>query len=469
MNYTVEELGPLKKKIAAAVPAAEVDALLRHTAERYRAAVNIPGFRKGKAPLGMVEKQFARDILSETSQELTDKLLKDILTELGLEPAARPVFDAPLPARGQDFACSFTLETLPVFALPDYAGFPLEQEEAGVEESDVDSVLDRMRKDATEFILVEEQRPPRDGEAVELDYVLLDSEGKEQPELKAEKARIVLNDNITLAGFADVVQGLRPGQEGQGKVVMPENNFKPDSAGKEFNIKVRLHGVFTCKLPDLDDAFAVKAGLPTLRELREEVRAGFLRVRAQAAEGAARRALLDSLLARTDYPLPESLVESQKTMLVMEALQRLLRGGGLKEDPAASVNKLKEEAGIEAERSVRAYIFLRAVAEAEGVKVGEEDVLRHIQGLAAAAGHTFEDELKAYRNDERRLNAAYADVLMDKALDALYAKAQVSLVPAGAAGEKAGAAAGDSGTKDAEKDVSDESAPQARDFAAKEA
>ncbi|MDL2285788.1 trigger factor family protein, partial [Desulfovibrio sp. OttesenSCG-928-F07] len=139
MDYKVEELGPLKKKVVVTVPGKDVNLIIDRIVAKYRSSVAIPGFRKGKAPVGMVEKQFGRDIYPEATNLLVDNQVRNIVEELKIEPASGIEFDEPgLVERDKEFGYFFIVEAMPEFELPNYQDFPAEQENVDVEASEID-------------------------------------------------------------------------------------------------------------------------------------------------------------------------------------------------------------------------------------------------------------------------------------------------------------------------------------------
>ncbi len=176
MQHTVEDISPVKKKIAVTVPADEVDAVLNRTVAQYRARVVLPGFRKGKAPMAMVEKRFAQDIYSDAANELAHGGVNEILREMAVEPLGDISLEGntePL-QRGTSFSYTFSFETMPEMTLPEYEGIGVTEETPVVDEKEIDEVLERVRRGMAERIPVEEKRLPRDGDVVTIDFAGVD-------------------------------------------------------------------------------------------------------------------------------------------------------------------------------------------------------------------------------------------------------------------------------------------------------
>jgi trigger factor len=423
MEDQVEEFGPLKKKIAVSVSALEVDAGMDEVVSRYRASVSVPGFRKGKAPGSMIEKLHAGQIRQEVLSGMLEKQARDIMTELKAETASGLEYDCALPQRGQDYHYSFSFEALPEFTLPDYQDFPLEQEEVAVSEEEVSSVLERMRYDLGESVPVEEKRAARDGELVTLDFTAYDEVGEEVPHFKEEGAQVLLGQPRLPEDFARVIKSVLNGEEGEGVVSLPAAFLNPELAGKSLRLKVKIHGIRERRLAELNDDFAQKAGgFASVEAMRVAVHSEFLRGKARASKLAAQERMLDALLQKGDFPLPESLVDRSAENIFNGAMQRFQ--GDIPDEEKEKVRVVTRK---EAERQVRSLIFLRRAAQAENVKVEESDILRELQHMAASSGRGLE-ELRAEYARNNAWGALYESVMTDKAMEAVYDRAAVTFV-----------------------------------------
>ncbi|MCL1890288.1 MAG: trigger factor [Desulfovibrionaceae bacterium] len=428
MEYEVEELGPLKRKVAVRASAVEVDALLDRVVVKYRSRASVPGFRKGKAPSRMVEKQFIRDILPEVRESLLEEQTRSILAELKLEPLTGPFHEAGSPVRGQDFSYKFTLEFMPEFTLPAYQDFPLEEEEVEVLPSELDEAMERLREQMAAPAPVEEKRGPADGDLVSVDFVFFDSAGREIPEMKSDRAMFRLGGKNGLADLEGMIKNLHPGEEAEGQVSVPEDFGVGKAAGQILTARVKLHEFFKMALPELNDEFAGKAGsFNSLAALREAMSSGILQRKAQLAKNVAQRKLLDTLMRQVDYPLPEDLVDQHASRAGVEILRRGQQLGKPLENARDALFKAKAEARPQAEDIVRGYIFLQKVAKAENIRVEEQDLLRHFRNVAAESGRSLEEVQKDYvRNN--MLGRAYDQIITDKAMQSLYTQARITRV-----------------------------------------
>lgn len=430
MQYKVEEPAPLKKQVEVTVPAADVDKQIESVAARYRSSAAIPGFRKGKAPLNRVLAQFAKEIYSEATENLVNEQFDSIVEELKLEPASRANFKVVSMTRGQDFTYSFSLDVMPEFDLPDYADFPVQEEEVEISAEEVDNVIETARRDLARLVPVEEKRAPQDGDVVNLDVAGFDAEGNEVPGLKVAGMGMSIGEKQIFDTFEDFVKTIPVGEEKEEKVLFPESFVNPDFSGKEFLLRIKVNAINVRELPELNDEFAAKLGkYETIDAVREIISNSFKLTRENMNRSSAQARMLGELLEKVEFPLPESLVEHFTRVAQANSLEALQRQGADLSDADIRTQTL-ELARKEAEKHVREYVFLYRVAKAEGIEVAENEITQYLQQVAANSRRPFAEVRDEYINNNL-LGVVHDRIMSDKALNAIYGKAKVEKVAAG--------------------------------------
>ncbi len=428
MQYTIEDISPVKKKIAVTVPTEEVEASLVSTIAMYRTSVTFDGFRKGKVPASMIEKRFHKEIYQEATTELVNVHINEIIGETKLNPVSRIDYDGGEMERGSEFSYTISFDVMPEFDIPSYEGFAVEQEETVVNEDEVSSVIDRLRSNMAEIITVGEPRTPTTGDIAVIDFAAHDEKGDLIDGIRADNFQMSIGEGQTLPDFEALVCSLKPGEETEGPVAFPDNFFNPEFAGKTVTMKIKMQGLKERKLPEVDDAFAQKAGgLESVEKLRDSVRQSYMKSRDDLNKATAQKTLLDNLLKLTDFPLPESMVESNINILLDDMRQKLERQGKDLSILGKTEAALKEELQPEAEMRARAQIFLMTVARKNELSVSEQEVDMQLHRMALQAG---EDPaaVKDYYVKNNLLFALRDRLLADKAMDAIYAKAEVTKV-----------------------------------------
>ena len=429
MQYVTEDLSPIKKKITVTVPAEEADAAIAATIAMYRTSVTMDGFRKGKVPASIIEKRFHDQVYKEATTDLVNVHINEIITENKYSPVSRIDFDGGDIVRGEGFVYSISFETMPDFDLPAYEGFEVEQEEAEVNEDEVNAVVERVRSGMAEVITVGEEREPKDGEIAVLDFEAVDEDGKPIAGIKADNFQLTLGEGQTLPGFEALVKSMKTGEEKEAPVSFPDDFFNAEFAGRTVTMKAKLHGLKERKLPELDDAFAKKAGgFENMDKLRESVRESYMKSRTDLNKSAAEKTLLDNLLKMTEFPVPESMVESHVNMILGDLQDKLERQGKGLAALGKTEEALREEARPEAEMRARSHIFLLTVARKKDYEVTEQEVDLQLRRMALQSGQDY-NAIKDYYTQNNLLFALRDRLLADKGMEEIYEKAVVKMVP----------------------------------------
>jgi trigger factor len=317
---------------------------------------------------------------------------------------------------------------MPEFELPAYEGFEVEQEEAEVDESEVDAVLERMRNNMAEIITVGEDREPRDGDIAVIDFQALDEQGEPVPGVSADNFQLTLGEGQTLPDFETLIKGMKSGEEKEGPVSFPADFLNPEFAGRTVSMKVKLHAIKERKLPEDDEALAKKAGMATMEGLRNTLRKSYLSSRENLNKSATEKKLLDDLLKMVDFPVPDGLLENHIRLLVDNLRGRLERHGKDFSSLGKTMEQVREEMRPEAEMQARAHIFLLSLARKKGFEVSEQEVDTQLRRMAMQSGQDY-NALKEYYTEHNLLFGLRDRLLADKAMEEIYDKALVKKVP----------------------------------------
>ena len=427
MQHTVENISPVKKSIAVTIPAEEVNAALNKVVAQYRSRVNLPGFRKGKAPISMVEKRFMQDIYNDALENLINGGVSNAVRELGVEPLGGLQFSEetqPI-ARDKDFSFSFSFEVMPEIDVPEYENIGVEEEAVVITEEEITDVVDRLRKNMAELEPVEEQRLPQEGDVVSMDFAGTDDEGQPVPGVSGEKFQVSIGEEQVIPDFEALVRTAAPGQTVEGKVTFPQDYGHAPLAGKTVNMKITVHSLQSKKLPELDAEFAKKAsGLETVEAMTDSIRESFTRNRTDMAKGKAQTKLVEDLLAKVDFPLPEGLVTHYAHNLMQDRLERMSNSG---KDPAEvgedERNALKKETDEEAAKYAKTQLFLLTVAKKEALEVSPQEMTAALRQVAMRGGVDIKQVQEHYTRNN--LFGPLRDrLLADKAVEVMYAKAK---------------------------------------------
>ena len=427
MQHTVEDLSPVKKNVAISIPTDEVNAAINKAVAQYRMKANIPGFRKGKAPLGMVEKRFADDIYSDALNNLVNESIDAALREADVTPLGNLKFEGELPQmkRDTEFAFAFSFEVKPEIVLPAYEGIGVDEEEVKVDDGEIDDVVTRLRSSMAELTPVDEKRLPQDGDVVTMDFAGTDEAGEPVPGVSGENFQVSLGEGQVIPDFEALTRTAAPGETVEGKVVFPEDYGHAPLAGKTVNMKITAKSLQQKKLPELDDAFAKKAsGLETVEAMRDSIRTSFTRNRQEMAKGHAQTKLIEALLEKVDFPLPEGMVERYTQNILQDRLEKLTsENKKLAELGEGELDTMKAEAEVEAKKYAKMQLFLLTVAEREELEVTTQDVTVALRQIAMRGGRDVK-EVQEYYARNNMFGPLRDRLLSDKAVETIYMKAK---------------------------------------------
>jgi len=382
IKVTVEEPGSVTRKITVEVPAEEVDRVFQETYREYRRQAALPGFRKGKVPMDVIEKRFREDVTEDVTRKILPDSYEQALKEADLKPIGEPKVGDLEIAAGKPMTYTAEFEILPTFEVKDYRGLEVEGQEVDVKEEEVSGILEEMRVGQATVTKVEENRGLRTGDVAMIDFEGV-AEGAAIPGGSAKDFPLTIGSDTFLPGFEDSVIGAEAGEEREFFLKLPEDFQEETLAGKEASFKVKVKEILERVLPELDDAFAKDVGdhesLDALKNLlRNNIRAS----KEAGAKGELRDRLIDKLVDANPFEAPPAMVEQRRGMMMANVERNLQMRGVSKEEIEKSRDKMYEDAAVPAERRVRATLVLEAIADKEKVTVSEEEINDEIKRIA---------------------------------------------------------------------------------------
>ena len=308
MQVTETSAEGLKREFKITVPASEVEDKISRRLGEIGRSVRIPGFRPGKVPLPLLRKRYGQAVRHEVLETTVQGSSAEAMREHNLRPALPPQVEIVSAAEGADLEYKMSVELLPDMPEPDFTGLGIERLVAEVPEEDLDRAIERLAESQRKTEPVD--RPAESGDLIVVDFV-----GKigdvEFPGGKGENVSIELGAGRFIPGFEDQLTGAKAGEERTIKVTFPADYGAPDLAGKDASFDVKVKEVQQRLPAAIDDSLAEAVGLENLAELRQEVRQRMQRDYDSVARQRVKRALLDKLAERYDFPVPPGMVEME--------------------------------------------------------------------------------------------------------------------------------------------------------------
>lgn len=404
MRTELTELPESRVRIDVGIEPDVVGAQMDRAAKAMANELKLPGFRKGKVPPQLVIQRLGREAVLE--QALRDSMpdwYERALIEAGVAPVGEPKLDVDqLPGEGEELSFAIEVGVLPAAGLGEYRGLEVGKAEVEVPGEAVEEELERLREGFGSLNPVE--RPAAEGDVAVIDYTgTIDGqpfEGSEGRDFAVELGAAGL-----LEEFDRALAGHAAGDELEVQVIFPDDHEPGELASKTATFAVTVKEVREKELPDLDDGFAQLASeFDTLDELREEIRSRIAAVLGRRAEAEFREAAVDAAADAARIELPHDLVHARAHEL-WERFERTLASQGI--DPEAyermqgkDRHDMINEGEESAARSLRREATLAAVAEAEGIEPGEEDLIEALgPGDGDAAPERILERLKQTGRD----------------------------------------------------------------------
>ncbi|WP_018143952.1 MULTISPECIES: trigger factor [unclassified Thioalkalivibrio] len=417
MQVSVEATGNLERKMTIQVPSERIDTEVDNRLKSLAKRVKLDGFRPGKVPLKVVRQRYGSGVYQEVMSEVLQESYREAVQQEGLEPAGNPSIE-PTNLEGDDaieFTASF--QVFPEVAVADFSGVEIERPVAEVGDEDIDRVIDSLREQNKEW--AEVKRKAKKGDRVTLDFVG-SLNGEEFEGGKAEDFQIELGAGRLIEGFEKQLTGVKAGEEPTIDVTFPDDYPAENLKGQTAQFALTIKKVEGPKLPEVDEEFAKKFGIEdgSVEKLRADVRSNMERELRQALKGRVKQQVLEAVVDKHDFDLPDALVKSEVNRLREEAEKRF--GGAEQTQPLP--DSLFEE---EAKRRVRLGLALRAIIEQKGFEVDAERVERDLEEMAA----TYEDpeEVKQYyRSNPQAKSNLESLVLEDQVVDWVLEQGKVT-------------------------------------------
>jgi trigger factor len=436
MKMEMTELGPMKRALKIEVPAEEVDQRFARAYTELNRHVRIPGFRPGKAPLGLLEKRYSKEVEEDVIRSLVPDFYDRAVREAGISPVVVeiPPLERVKIKKGAPFTFTATVEIKPKIELRDYKApnpISLKPDKRTVTDDQIDRALEVLREQQARL-----EAAPAGATLGEGDYAVVDLEGfldgAPLDGTKKEEQLHRVGSNATLLGIQiDAhLTGKKEGDIVDIPQAYPASHPDARVAGKTVQFRLAVKGVKRKTLPALDDEFAKDCGpYASLQELRDKLRGEMEKALKKDIEDSYKDAILKRLVETHHFDLPATLVERELDAIVRQKLQERRRSKATDPTPsaeAAEIAQIREEHREEAHRRVKVGLILEAVAQKEGLSVTQEDLNNEVSRLATELRLPVADLVKMIQaGGQDSIEELRARILADKALDFVYRHAVI--------------------------------------------
>lgn len=405
--------------------AEEFDQAQIHAYQAAKDKIEIPGFRKGKAPRSIIEKHFGEGVFFE---DAVDELLRNnyevALKELDLEVIDAPKAEFTQLKKGEGFTVTVTVAVAPVVEVKDYKGIEIEKVVNEVKEEDIENNLKQQQEKNARIVSVE--RPAQEGDTLVLDYS--GYVGEEQFEGgTALEQELTLGSQMFIPGFEDQLVGVAAGEDKDVVVTFPEEYHAEDLAGKEAVFHCHVHQVKEKQLPAMDDEFAADLGFDTMEELKADTKTKLENYAKAAADSQMKDAVLGKLVEATEVEIPEVMIKDEIDRQMQEMNQQLSYQGlsinQYLQYTGKAMSDFVDELRPEAEKAIKTRLVVAGVVEAEAVEISEEELEEEIKVMAIQYQMTA-DKVKELLGDDM-MKYLIKDLKAKKAIEILFENAVI--------------------------------------------
>jgi len=419
-----------RRELELEIPAEDVTKATERVAKELARVARVPGFRPGKAPVSLIKRRFADDIKGEVLQSLVPERVEKAVAEQKLSPVSQPQVDKLDFNEGQPLKFRAVFEVLPEFELGTYKGLEIEMPPMDVTDEDVNKALEETRERAAAFAPVE-GRAVENGDFAQLKLVGTPADGGEA--INADSVLCHVGAEETMEPFNEALRGANIGDHKEFDVEYPADYPDEKLAGKKFHYAAEVTGIKTKKLPELNDEFAKDVSdAATLEELKTKIRESLVHQRDHRQKDLQRERVIAELVKLHDFPVPESLVESQMDVRLERMVRSLAQQGVDPRSVNLDWSALRGRQQDRAKDDVQAELIIDRIASTEKIDVTDEEVEHELQHLASHSGESVE-AIRARLTKQGALDRMKAKLRSDKTLDWLAQNANVRTAAAAAA------------------------------------
>jgi trigger factor len=414
MKVTVENVSSVKKIMHVEIPEEKVVRELNNAYKQLKNTAKIKGFRKGKAPRSVLERLFKKDVHNDVSSKLIQDSFIQALKEADLDIVGKPDINlAGLDKKGA-YKYAATVEIKPEIEDIDFKNLTLKKYLYHITDEEMDVQLKMLQKNLAKQNPIAEDRGVREN-----DFVLIDYEGFKNGKpfaetQKTENHAVKVGEGHILKEFDDQLVGMKRGDNREIKVKFPEDYHNGKLANQEITFQIKLHEIREEVLPEIDDEFAKNFGkYETLDNLKDAITQNLDQGYAKRAEQEMNEQIFKSLIKKTEFELPDSMVEHELERIIEEVEKTLSYHNKSLEDQGLSREILLEKHRELAEKKVRRHLILDKIVRQENMTLSDEELENSFEEIAKGFNQPVEEIKKYYSQNEDNLEF-FKQTLLEK-------------------------------------------------------
>ncbi|MBW1752065.1 MAG: trigger factor [Deltaproteobacteria bacterium] len=414
MQVTVKDVSTVKKILSIEVPEKDVVQELDNAYKTLKKNAKIKGFRPGKAPRSVLERYYKQDVHNDVASKLLQDSFIAALKETELSIVGQPQLDPPSLDEKGPYKYEATVEVKPELGELDFKGLKLQKNLYEVSDEEIDTQLKLLQKNLAKREPITEERPVQENDFVSIDYQGF-KDG--QPFVETQKTKnftMKVGAGSILKEFDEQIIGMQPGASREIQVKFPEDYFNDKLANHEITFQTTLNEIREEKLPEIDDEFAKELGqYENLDAVKKAITDNLQQGYDKRVEHELNEQIFEALIAKTEFELPESMVEYELEGIVEEAERSFAYYNKSMEEAGLSKEKLSEQYRGTAEKQVRRHLILGQIVDQEKLTLADEELEKGFEEIAASVNQPAEQIRSYYQQNSDKLEI-FKHTLLEK-------------------------------------------------------
>jgi trigger factor len=405
----------LQVEVPAEVVARETESLI----QRYQKLARLPGFRRGHVPSTLIRQRFSEDIKTDIVENLVPRYFREEAEKQGLHPVSQPRITDLHIHEGEPLRFKASFEVLPEIEVSGYKELRVDKADTSISEQEVEDALKNLQEQHASFTALE-GRALADGDFAQVSFNGEPREAGAKP-VHVDEVLVEIGGANTMREFTENLRGLTAAEERTFDVTYPQEFAEERLAGKTFSYTVKVHGIKQKHLPELNDEFAKQVGeFTSLEELRQRLREHLEEDKRRTAEREGKEKLLDQLVKRHEFEVPEAMIERQVDVRLDRGLRALVAQGMRPEEvKKMDFGRLRAGQRETALQEVKASLLLEKIANTENIQVDEQEVEKEVEAIARQAKQPVES-VRARLTRDGALDRIRNRLRNEKTLNFLY-------------------------------------------------
>jgi len=426
MQVFVEDINSVKKTLHIEIPEEEVGRELDNAYNALKKNAKVKGFRPGKVPRSALERLFKKDVHADVTSKLIQSSFFEAIQETELKIVGNPQVDPPeLEATGS-YKYDATVEIRPEIDDFDFSGLKLKRTNYAVSDEEIDAQLKMLQKNFARQEKIAKKRAARESDFVLIDFEGFKDGGPFSETAKTENFNLKIGEGPILKDFDDQLVGMKPGDNKEFNIAFPDDYHNEKLANLEISFQVTLNEIREEVLPPIDDALAKKAGqYENLDALKTVITENLDQGYAKRIEQELHEQIFSELISRTDFEVPDSMVDMELEGIVEEAVRSFSYRNITLEELGLSRESIGEKYRDVAFKQVKRHLLLGKMIDQESLEASDEEVEEGLNEMAANFKQPVEEIKKYYGENTDKLEFFKHTLLEKKAIKLIIEKSKI--------------------------------------------